>query len=238
MIFFRSLLSLALAFSLGAQSKFTIQYPPPASPTVSPASPTPGILFHTADANPIVGTGLAPVAPKMAQFEVEISPQSQKATKPTMGFVGVWTVGICNNSPASASITRTAILAAAPALHVLPDALAEDLMTRKAGTSKWSDLAAAAKEGGVILPLAIAADGIATNSKTTAYVALGAAVGAYLVTRATARVPNPAPYFTELLPATVTLPALQCSSQPYMLIADLMKAPATISLDMTVPQLP
>jgi hypothetical protein len=229
----RSLLFLALSLStfIDAQSKFTIQYPP--------ASPAPAAA---AVQGVIAASPAAPATVRMAPFQIEITPESSKATKPTIGLVGVWTVGICNNSPSPATITRTAILVAtgriAPGLHVLPDALAEDLMTRKAGTSRWSVLAAAAKEVGVIVPLAIAADGITANSKTTAYAALGAAVGMYLVSRATARVPNPTPYFAELLPASLTLGALQCSATPYLLIADLIKQPGTISLNLTVPQLP
>lgn len=218
----RSFLFLAFGFSiLNAQPRLPA-YVTPAN--VTPATPE---------------TFVTTVPSHVALFHVEISPNSSKASLPTIGLVGLWVVGICNNSPVSATVQRTAILAAAPALHAMPDNLAQDLMTRKVGTSPWSVTAAILKELGIIVPMGVAAQGLANNSKTTAYAGIGAAVGMYLVSRATARVPNPTPYFAELLPAAVTLGPLQCSTAPYFLIADLMKQqPGTISLDMTVPQLP
>jgi hypothetical protein len=175
----------------------------------------------------------------LANITVTLKPLSLKSTKLVYNNtqVGIWTIAVKNNSIYNLnSIDRNTIMTEFPDIPDFPNTLARDVLTRDADTSFWGLVKIYLKEILSIGPSGLTAAGLATNNKSLGYWGLGASVATYLISRASARSPNPTPYFSNLLPDIISVAAGH-SSQTYYLVTPLIHDVKSIKLSINVPVL-
>jgi hypothetical protein len=174
-----------------------------------------------------------------ASITVTLKPLNLKSTKLVYNNsqVGIWTVAIKNNSVYNLnSIDRNTLMIEFPDVPDIPNALAQDILTRDKNSSFWSIAKSYLQELLNIGPVGLTAAGLATNSRALGYWGLGASMISYLVSRSISHAPNPAPYFSNLLPDIISVAAGR-SSPTYFLVTPLIKDVHSMKLVITVPVL-
>lgn len=180
-----------------------------------------------------------PDTTNLANITVTLKPLSLKSTKLIYNNtqVGIWTIAIKNNSIYNLnSIDRNTIMTEFPDIPDFPNTLARDVLTRDTNTSFWSLVKTYLQEILNIGPAGLTAAGLATNNKSLGYWGLGATVLTYFISRTTARSPNPTPYFNNLLPDIISVPAGH-ASPTYYLVTPLIHDVKSIKLSINVPVL-
>lgn len=165
---------------------------------------------------------------------VWVKPISLVTTKKVIGegrTAGVWTVDVCQDTNLKLSADRARILSGAMAVHVIPNRLAEDAIGRQGNADPKSILGTygdeaigLASDGGII-------GGLAAGSSGALYVGAGLKAAQLIFRILKKAAPDASPYYSDLLPAQVAIPALGCSPQ-YYVFASL--APKVVSIDYTV----
>lgn len=154
---------------------------------------------------------LAPLS--WGQFKVTFTPVQPAAADVIFAnakTVNIYQIAVCADDPNNPMpIRREKILNAVPQIPVLLNAIAEDLLVRKAAASKW---ALVARYGGLIAqyaPTGLALYGAATGTPNLTKIGLassvGLEVGKLALDRASSRAPDPGKYFEKFLPDFVTL---------------------------------
>jgi hypothetical protein len=136
--------------------------------------------------------------------------------------IGLWTVGVCNESSFPVIKPREKIMRMAPLIHELPNSLAQDVLTRKAASSGRATFAEVATGLTGLAGTGVTAAGIAQGSRSATYVGAGLQAVAVLVTLIKKHAPDPTPYLGEFLPDMVALSAGPESCHTWLIGAGLM----------------
>jgi hypothetical protein len=172
--------------------------------------------------------------PAAAQFRLLVTPWSLGTTDAVFAnraaAIGIWDVSICLESSTAKSIQRPQILMAVPQLRVLSNDIAEDLLTRRAKSSKWALLGRYGATALQFAPAAVSLWGATTGNNSLVLTGSASGLGLSLLTlgvdRAKERAPNPSAYFERFLPNSIELVPGECES--YLLAAGLMQSAAPI----------
>ena len=140
--------------------------------------------------------------------------------------IGLWSVSVCNAAAAPVAVPRERIMQLAPALHELPNSLAQDVLNRKAGSSKSAIAVDLLTVLGNFSSTGLTAAGIATGSANASIAGAGLAGITVVVQLLRKRTPDPTPYFGDFLPAQVGLGPAACGS--WVVGAALMHDPVTL----------
>ena len=165
-----------------------------------------------------------------ARAAVLFQPIAMKTTRSIFGRArqrpGLWTVAVCNRMPAALTVQRAELLMLAPALPVLPNTLAEDLAGRNAASDPSTVIGTQGSQAVNIGTSLATGIGIATKSTNTVYAAAATSILMLAIQIIGKSAPAPAPYFSQLMPDSITLAPAGC--QTFYLFASPIRAAAPI----------
>lgn len=178
----------------------------------------------------------APPPALVASVSITLKPLTKNDTLKSIyskGGVGVWTVGICNDSRVSFTLQKTRVMNEFEFADVPNDA-AKDLLTRRANASFWNVAGSALAEGLDITATGMAVGGAITSNKAVEIVGAGMKLGAYGVKRANSRKPDPTKYFDRMMPDDIPLGPVKCVPVSFIL-AEMPKDASKVDLRLSIP---
>lgn len=153
-----------------------------------------------------------------------IKPMSLFSTRKVIGggrTVGLWSVGVCNDTLQRIVVPRLRLMAAVPDVVDLPNDLAEDVVGRQTAASPASFLGANGDRIMNLVSSGLMIGGVASGTGNATYAGLGLAGLSFVFQSISKTAPTAQPYFSQLLPAAVPLDPGACSQ--YYVFASLMK---------------
>lgn len=156
-----------------------------------------------------------------------MKPMSLYSTRKVIGegrTVGLWRVGVCNDTAQRIVVPRERLMAAVPDVIDLPNDLAEDVVGRQTSAAPASFLGA---NGDKLLNFAssgLMVGGVVSGTGNATYAGLGLAGLMFIFQSISKTAPTAQPYFSQLLPSAIPLDPGACSG--YYVFASLMKGAA------------
>ena len=135
--------------------------------------------------------------------------------------VSLWKISACTQGSAITLASERLLMGTT--IPFMPNALAEDIVGRQISTDPTTIIG---KNGNAALTLAttlVTGVGIVAKSPNTLYASVAASVLQFIINAATAQAPNAGPYFSQLLPETLTFGAQGCGW--WYAFSSLMKDP-------------
>lgn len=155
-----------------------------------------------------------------------MKPMSLFSTRKVIGggrTVGLWTVGVCNDSLQRIVVPRLRLMAAVPDVVDLPNDLAEDVVGRQTSAAPSSFLGANGDRIMNFVSSGLMIGGVATGTGNATYAGLGVAGLGFIFQSIAKTAPTAQPYFSQLLPAAVPLEPGACSG--FYVFSALMRSP-------------